>query len=117
MMRRLHLLGLWLVCQIAALIAAVWMLLAAITGSRRAWKLAVSYDQLANTAFGGDEDETLSSRAGKAARKGKRWACILCKLLDALDPDHCENSIEHDRGKPVKPTVSSPPSADSRPPR
>ena len=28
-------------------------------------------------AAGGHEDETISSRAGKAARKGKRWACVL----------------------------------------
>ena len=38
---------------------------------------------------------------GKAAREGKRWACVLCRLLDRLDPNHCEKSIEYDEGKPV----------------
>jgi hypothetical protein len=75
------------------------MLAAVVGNSARAWRLAVSYDQLANTAFGGSEDETISSRAGKAARKGKRWGCVLCKLLDWFQPNHCELSIEPDRGK------------------
>ena len=95
---RLSLLGLWGLCQIAAVIASIWMLVAALAGSRRAWTLAVVH-QLANAAFGGHENETLSSRAGKAAREGKRWACVLCRLLDRLDPNHCEKSIEPDRGK------------------
>ncbi|AHZ80035.1 hypothetical protein DW66_5659 [Pseudomonas putida] len=68
-------------------------------GSARAQRLAVSFDQLANTALGGDEDETISSRAAKAARNGKRWGCMLCKLLDRFEHKHCENSIELDEGE------------------
>ena len=98
---RLSMLAIWGLCQIAAVIASVWMLVAALMGSRRAWTLALAHDQLANAALGGDEDETLSSRAGKAARQGKRWACVLCRLLDRLDPNHCEKSIEPDEGKPA----------------
>ena len=98
--RRLVMLALWALCQIAAIVASVWMLLSIFAGGRRAWTLAVSYDQLANAAFGGHEDETISSRAGKSARQGKRWACVLCRLLDRIDPNHCEKSIEPDRGKP-----------------
>ncbi|MDD3675220.1 hypothetical protein [Thauera propionica] len=100
--QRLSLLAIWLLCQVAAAVASAWMLLAIVTGSRRAWTLAVSYDQLANAAFGGHEDETISSRAGKAAREGKRWACVLCRLLDRLDPNHCEKAIEPDEGKPLR---------------
>lgn len=96
-MNRLALLGLWVVCLLAAVVASIWMLLAALFGSARAWRLAVAHDQLANTAFGGNEDETISSRAGKAARDGRRWGCVLCKLLDRLDPGHCERSIEQDK--------------------
>ena len=93
-MKRLGLVSLWLLCLVASVVASVWMLLAAIAGSDRAWSLAIAHDQLANTAFGGNEDETISSRAGKAARAGKRWGCVLCKLLDKFDPEHCEKSIE-----------------------
>ncbi|WP_133598580.1 hypothetical protein [Tepidicella xavieri] len=94
--RRALLIALWALCQVAALVAAAWMLLAAIASphGRRAWTLAIAYDQLANAAFGGHEDETISSRAGRAQRQGKRWACLLCRLLDRLDPGHCERSIE-----------------------
>lgn len=100
-MKRLTLLGLWLLCQIAVVIASVWMLAAALAGSRRAWTLAVAHDQLANAAFGGDEDETLSSRLGKAALTGNRFARRFCRLLDRIDPGHCEKHIEADRGKPM----------------
>ncbi|GAB3358085.1 hypothetical protein GCM10027395_00540 [Giesbergeria sinuosa] len=58
----------------------------------RAWKLAISKDQNANTAFNGSEDETVSSRAARARDQGSRWGCILCRLLDAIDPDHCNKS-------------------------
>lgn len=77
------------------------MLWCILTGNERAWTMAVSFDQLVNATFNGHEDETISSRAGKAARKGRRWGCVLCRFLDKFDPDHCEKSIEHDRGKPL----------------
>lgn len=95
-MSRLTLLGLWIVCVVAAAVASIWMLLATLAGSTRAWRLAIAHDQLANAAFGGNEDETISSRAGKAAREGRRWGCVLCKWLDRIDPGHCERSIEID---------------------
>jgi len=101
--QRLTMLAIWVLCLAASVIASLWMLAAIVTGSRRAWRLAVAHDQLANAAFGGHEDETISSRAGKAARQRKRWACVLCRLLDRLDPNHCEKSIEADRGKPLPP--------------
>jgi hypothetical protein len=96
-LRRMTLLiALWMLCQIAHVVASLWMLAASIISpnGKRAWTLAIAYDQLANAAFGGNEDETISSRAGRARRKGRRWACLLCRLLDALDKDHCERSIE-----------------------
>lgn len=88
----------FLLCQLASFVAAVWMLLAIVSGSARAWTLAKSYDQLANAAFGGHEDELISSRAGKAHKRGEKWACVLCKLLHKIDPNHCEKSIEIDEG-------------------
>ena len=46
----------------------------------------------------GSEDETVSSRAGKAAQSGRRWGCILCRMLDWFDPGHCARNIEPDEG-------------------
>ncbi|WP_097135517.1 MULTISPECIES: hypothetical protein [unclassified Pseudomonas] len=88
--------GLWLLCLLGSLVVALWMLLAALVGSQRAWRLAIAHDQLVNAALGGHEDETISSRAGKAARAGRRWGCVLCRFLDRLDSRHCERSIELD---------------------
>jgi hypothetical protein len=107
MKTRAALLSLWLLCQLANVVAALWMLLALLAGSPRAWHLAVSYDQLANSAFGGSEDETISSRAYKAATRGRRWGCLLCKLLDKIQPDHCRRSLEPDEGDTM-PTNNNP---------
>jgi hypothetical protein len=99
--QRLILLALWPLCQLSNLIAAIWMLTAIIPGSSRAWTLAISYDQLANAAFGGNEDETISSMAAKKAKHGVWWAKWLCRALDAVDPGHSQRAIEKDRGEIV----------------
>ena len=62
-------------------------------------RLFVAVDQLVNVILGGDEDETISSRIAKDKRRGRKFACFLCKILDLFDPDHCEKSIERDEGK------------------
>lgn len=68
---------------------------------RYALNILISLDQLVNALAAGDPDETISSRAGKAARKGVLWGCLLCRLLDRLEKDHCNSSIEPDRGDKV----------------
>ena len=62
-------------------------------------RIFVALDQLLNTIFGGDEDETMSSRLGKDARRGRFVGCVLCGILGLIDRNHCEKSIERDRGK------------------
>lgn len=56
------------------------------------------WDQGLNVLTGGDSLETLSSRAGKGQREGKKWACILCRCLDLFQKDHCARSINSDDG-------------------
>ena len=80
-LRRMTLLiALWMLCQIAHVVASLWMLAASIISpnGKRAWTLAIAYDQLANAAFGGNEDETISSRAGRARLRQRpvtrRWS-------------------------------------------
>lgn len=62
------------------------------------WNILIALDQLGNAFLFGDPDETISSRGAKAARDGKAWGCILCKLLDYIDPNHCVKSLEEDEG-------------------
>lgn len=63
---------------------------------RYARNVLVSIDQLVNTLFFGDPDETISSRAYKN-RASKPWWC-LCVLMNMLDKNHCEESVELDEG-------------------
>jgi hypothetical protein len=66
-------------------------------------RILLCIDQLGCVLFlNGCEDETISSRAGKAMLQGKTWGCILCRALDFLQKDHCINSIEWDEGDTQK---------------
>lgn len=58
----------------------------------RAFRVAKANDQALNAALGGSEDETLSSHANRARKERRRWGCILCGLLDAVQPNHCADS-------------------------
>lgn len=92
---------LWGLGVLAGVVAIVWTLPAALLAHPRAHRVAVAMDQALNAALGGSPDETISSRAGKGMRAGVwRW-CILCRLLDWVDPGHCQNAIEPDEGKPT----------------
>jgi len=61
--------------------------------------VALARDQLINAVTGGDPDESISSRAGKALLKDKLWAKFLCKFLNIFERDHCLKAIEKDEGK------------------
>lgn len=95
---RLPLLAIYALCVASVIYSLVRMAWAILVNPARAWSLSVSFDQLANAAANGDPDETISSRAGKARLIGRRWGCVLCRLLDALDRGHCDRFIERDRG-------------------
>ena len=58
----------------------------------------ITYDQVANTATGGDPSETISSRTGKL-KDSRLWASMLSKFLDIFQKNHTTLSIEKDRGK------------------
>ena len=97
-MKRLYLILLFPLLVLALAWWVVKYLWAIAFAPDHAWDLAVSADQLANAAFNGNLDETISSRAGRHCLCDKpedreRWACVLCWLLDKIDPNHCEKSI------------------------
>lgn len=93
--RRILLLVFLLVGLAGVCLAIVWMLMCILFApyGKRPWHIAIALDQLANATTGGSEDETISSRAGRLKREGRGWACVLCKLLNLLQPNHCKNSI------------------------
>ncbi|KAE8754029.1 hypothetical protein FSO04_41920 [Paraburkholderia madseniana] len=65
---------------------------------RYAFNWVMLSDRALNVAFGGSSDETMSSRAGKGLKEGKRWCCVLCRFLDLFQKDHCLKSINPDDG-------------------
>lgn len=73
--------------------------------SKYCWNILIAIDQLVNTVFGGDPDETISSRMGKWHRSGKHKSGIKKKLYYFINPiveffekDHFKKSIEEDEG-------------------
>ncbi|GAB6035839.1 hypothetical protein JCM15519_03980 [Fundidesulfovibrio butyratiphilus] len=63
------------------------------------WNVLIGLDQFLSVLTGGDPDETVSSRAGKAAAAGSPTGQALERLLDAVfGPGHCRASIECDEG-------------------
>lgn len=92
-MSRLKLIALLPLLILAPPIALVRYCWSIATNPERAWRIAIGFDQLGNVAANGSEDETISSRAARARSKGRRWGCILCRWLDAIDPGHCDKSV------------------------
>lgn len=72
-------------------IRALW---AAIANPPRAWNILLAYDRLGNAALNDDTVETISARAAKARDTGKHWGCVLCRVLDWLDKNHCDKAKE-----------------------
>ena len=74
-------------------------LVSAIGGSDRAFRVAVSNDQTLNAALAGSEDETISSRAGKAARAGKRWGASCANCSTPSTPSTARKTSKRMKGK------------------
>jgi hypothetical protein len=80
---------------IGSVVALVWLLACIVFSpyGPRPIHIAIGFDQVVNAATGGNEDETISSRAGRLRKEGRGWACVLCWALDKLQKNHCDDSI------------------------
>lgn len=84
----------WLALWLLPPIALARMGWAIITGNiRRAWLIALAFDDLGNVAGNGSMGQTISSRAAHARAEGKRWGCLVCEDLDKIDPGHCDRAM------------------------
>ena len=92
---RLRILLLCALCVLCMPILAVVMVGQSLIGSiDRALRMAVALDQCGNAGLGGSEDETISSRAGRAARDGEPWAPLAVALIDGIfGAGHCRASM------------------------
>ncbi len=84
---------LWLLCLAAAIVSLAWQLVAIVSSPRRAMRIAIGFDQTANAAFGGDEDETISARCWRLREGPLHSALVQVINFLANDPKHCEDSF------------------------
>lgn len=92
-MRRLTLLLIIPLMLLGNLYAWLRYLWCSLLSPQKAWRIAIGFDQLANVAANGSEDETISSRLARARLNGSRGACFVCRLLDVFEQDHCKKSL------------------------
>ena len=59
-------------------------------------RLLIGTDEFVNVLTGGNLDETVSSRAGRAAYTGKLWGKILSWWLGKISKNHCRRAELHD---------------------
>lgn len=66
-----------------------------------AMNVLLAGDQFINALTGGDPDESISSRAGKAMERPKPplWAKFVHWITEPVDKDHVHEAIERDEGK------------------
>lgn len=46
-------------------------------------------DVFVNTVLGGEPRETISERSARLRDKGLIVGCVMCRLLDVFERDHC----------------------------
>lgn len=56
--------------------------------------VAEAADRLLNAIALGDPLQTISHRANDARKRGEEWACVLCKVLDIFQKDHCTKAAK-----------------------
>lgn len=93
MKKRLILLLLYPLLITGLVLTAVRYLTCVISSPGKAWHIALMIDQTCNVDANGRVDQTISDRAALARNSGRRWGCVLCRILDAIQANHCSNSI------------------------
>lgn len=56
-------------------------------------RFLLACDRLLNVIVNGNPDLTISTRAAIARQEGRRWGCVVCRVLDFFAKDHCANSL------------------------
>lgn len=60
------------------------------------WRVLIAFDRFANVVTFGKPNQTISSRAALARNNKRYWGCLLCWLLEKLDPNHCDEALKTD---------------------
>lgn len=93
MKRRLALLALYPLLLFGLLYTAVRYLTCVIGNPDKAWNIALMIDETGNVDANGRVNQTISARAALARNANRPWGCVLCKLLDWVDTNHCTKAL------------------------
>lgn len=93
-MKRTLLFSIWMLILICVPLAMLRMLFCIATNQDKAFIQAKGFDRVGSAMTNGSDDEYISTRAYEAMIKRKRWGCILCRMLDYLEREHCKKSFE-----------------------
>ncbi len=52
-------------------------------------------DRSIASLLGASPQDTISSQAGRAAKKDDEVAELLCSALNKIDPGHCDHAVAH----------------------
>ncbi len=91
MRRTIVLLLIGLVLIAGCIAALVRFFVCCFTNPAKAWVIALGVDDLGNVAFNGRLGQSISSRAAHA--RPRMWGCVMCRVLDWLDPGHCDRAM------------------------
>lgn len=95
MKTRLALLALFPLLLLGLVVITPWRYLwCVMTNTGKAWNIAKMIDETGNVDANGRVNETISKRAALAQQRGTKWGCVLCKLLNAIQTHHCEDSLK-----------------------
>lgn len=92
---RLALLALYPLLVFGLIYTALRYLTCVMVNTDKAWNIALMIDETCNVDANGRINETISKRAALAKQRGTKWGCVLCKILDAIQTNHCEKAL-HD---------------------
>lgn len=83
---------------ILILAAAFWLFVRVLNSRPKSFGhvIAVGIDILIAVFIWRREGITISSHSALAAKRGKKWGCVLCRFLGWLNPNHCPEAVKAD---------------------
>lgn len=96
MRRRMGLLALFVPLVLGLLYTAARYLTCLVGNPDKALNIALMVDETCNVDINGRTNEAISARAARARDAGRHWGCILCHVLDWVQPGHCSRSLKDD---------------------
>jgi hypothetical protein len=90
-MSRSQLLLVWVLIVVSTPFALIVLLIDILAGAdKRAKTIAIAFDEVGNTIFGGQPNVTISEKTGNALLEGKLWAKIAAFVIDGMfGKGHC----------------------------